>query len=228
MPTKMFRVLATLEALFALPLAYFLPSSNLALVLTGGILFGLNASVVVANSRGWLISLNMLNMAAFGIGLGLVLGPSIALSMSAVTIGVLCLLLVLLGWLQLPDQISKSSLTVQTAALAITLVAWMTVQKYGLVSGEEKSATDHMQMGLRFLFGAPLLLVAVTNFAAQLRGSRYLVLLIAVCAGQLGIGFFELGGALQMLPLIIAGFAFVGFFLLLVVFAVAFYRPKRA
>lgn len=225
---KIFRVPSAIEALFAIPLAYFLPSSGVALVLTGGILFGLNASTVFAGSRERSLSLHVLNVAACGVGLGLVLGVGLAFSISVATIGCLCLLLIALGWFQLLDSSSKLSLAVQTAALAITLVVWMTVRKYGLVSGEEKLVSDHLLSGLRFLFAAPLLLVAVTNFAAQIRGSSYLVLLIAVCTGQFGIGFFELGASLQVLPLIIAGFVFVGAFLVLVVFAVALYRPTRA
>lgn len=217
--------IAGIEALFAVPLAYFLPSSATALVLTAAILFVLNASVVTAAGGARLISLHLLNSAACGIGLGLALFPWLAFPVSAAGIVFLCCLLMVLGFVQLPSRMSKVRLSVQATALAAVFLAWMTIHRGGLLSAARPA--DHLQVGLRFLFSAPLVLVAVASFSEPLRGSRYLPVLVAACAAQLSAGLFELGAALERFPLIVAGFAFLGVSVVLFIFAGVPYRTRR-
>jgi hypothetical protein len=227
MARKIFVYLAVLEALSAVPLAFFLPFSRTALVLTVGILIALNASIFATiTSRIWSLSLQLSNLVACGIGLKLVLeSGSHSWSASVVMIGVLYLCLLVLGFFRLSDGMLRGCLAVQQIALASTLIFWMLIEQFRPVldTGQIMSL-DHFRMGLRFLFGAPLALVAIAFFAGLAGWKGYFTALAGACAGQWAVGFFELGAALQLYPLVVAGFVLGGIFLLLLVLAVV---PRR-
>lgn len=227
--SKAFVYLAVLEALSAIPLAFFLPFSKAALVSTVVILVALNAAALAAIAgRALPVLLQASNLAIGGIWLKFALGsggPS--WQASAVTIGALYLCLFAIGFFHLSDSMLRGCFAAQQLALASTLIFWIVIRHFG--AGFEASgliSAEHFRAGLRFLFAGPLALVAVTFFAGLAGWRGYFAALAGVCAGQWAMGFFELGGALQAYPLVVAGFVLLAaFVLLLVLGAVSRHRP---
>lgn len=220
---KLFVYLAVLEALSAVPLAFFLPFSRTALFLTVGILIALNASIFATISiRVWSLSLQLSNLVVCGIGLKLALeSSSPSWRASVLVIGVLYLCLLVLGFFRLSEGMPRGCFAAQQLALPSTLIFWMLIRQFRpVLDAVEVMSLDHFRMGLSFLFTGPLALIAITFFAGLAGWKGYLIALAGACAGQWAIGFFELGAALQVYPLVVAGFVFTGVLLLLLVLAV--------
>jgi hypothetical protein len=229
---KAFAFVAILEVLSIVPLAIYLPFSAVALVLAAGIFAALNASMFVITSRGvWFAFMEFINLAVCAACLVLVLKESKGSLLFCVpAIGLLCLLVFILGFLSLPDRVLKRCFAAQQAALASTLIFWVVIRHFGTVfeSGGIISV-DHFRTGLRLLFAGPLTLVAVAFFAGTSGRKRYLTALAGICAGQWAVGFFELGVALQVYALVVAGFALLGVFVLLLVLgAMSGRRPSTS
>jgi hypothetical protein len=227
MARKIFVYLAVLEALSAVPLAFFLPFSRTALVLTLGILIALNTSIFATiTNMVWSLSLQLSNLVACGIGLKLVLeSGSHSWSASVVMIGLLYLCLLVLGFFRFSEGMLRGCFAAQQLALASTLIFWMLTRHFRpVLDAEQIMSLDHFRMGLRFLFGGPLVLVAIAFFAGLAGWKGYFTALAGACAGQWAVGLFELGAALQVYPLVVAGFVLGGLFLLLLVLAVV---PRR-
>jgi hypothetical protein len=220
---KIFVYLAVIEASSALPLAYFLPFSTTALVLTVGILTALNASqFATIGSRAWSLFLHSSNLVVCGLGLKLVLEPGgRAQWVSILVIGLLYSCLLALGLFRFSDRMLRGCFAAQQLALASTLIFWMVIQQSRpILDAEQIMSLSHIRMGLCFLFGGPLTLIAIVFFAGLAGWRGYFTALAGACAGQWAAGFFELGAALQSRPLGIAGFALLGIFLLLLVLAI--------
>ena len=220
---KIFVYLAVLEALSAVPLAFFLPFSRVAPVVAAGILVALNASVLATiAARAWSLPLQASNLAIGGIFLKAAFQPgSLPWEAWAVTVGALCMCLFVLGFFHLSDRMLRQCFAAQQLTLASTLIFWLVIQHFGprFEAGGLISA-EHFRAGLRFLFGGPLALVAITFFSGLAGWRGYFAVLAGVCAGQWGMGFIELGGALQAYPLVVVGFVLLAMFLLLVVVGV--------
>lgn len=211
---------AVLEAVSIVPLAIFLPFSAVALAFAVGILAALNAATLAVTAEGaWFAFLQVINLATCAACLMLALKDSRGPLLSfVVTIGLLCLLLFILGLLGVPDRILKRCLGAQQLALASTVVFWVVIRHFA--SHFESSgiiSADHFRAGLRLLFAGPLALVAIAFFAGVTGRKGYLTALAGVCAGQWAVGFFELGVALQVYALIVAGLVLLGIFVLLLV-----------
>jgi hypothetical protein len=223
MARKIFVYLAVLETLSAVPLAFFLPFSTTALVLTVGILVALNASIFATmTGKAWSLSLQLANVVVCGICLKLVLEPGRpSLWAFIVTIGVLYLSLFVPGFFRLSDAMLRGCFAAQQLALASTLIFWMLIERFRpAIETDRAMSLGHFQVGLRFLFSGPLVLIAVAFFAGLAGWKGYFTALAGVCAGQWAVGFFELGEALQVYPLVVAGFVLLGIFLLLLVLAI--------
>lgn len=221
MARKIFVYLAVLEALSAVPLAFFLPFSTTALVLTVGILVALNASIfaTMTAAKAWSLSLQLANVVVCGICLKLALEPDGPFLLgSVVIIGVLYLSLFALVFFRLSDMMLRRCFAAQQLALASTLIFWMVIQQFRPV------LESNSRMGLRFLFSGPLALIAIVFFAGLAGWKGFFTAMVGVCAGQWASGFFDLGAALQVYSLVVAGFVLGGIFLLLLVLAVV---PRR-
>ncbi|MGC1912637.1 MAG: hypothetical protein WA660_12450, partial [Candidatus Acidiferrales bacterium] len=118
----------------------------------------------------------------------------------------------------------------QQVALASTLIFWVVIRHFGTVfESSGLISVDHFRAGLRLLFAGPLALVAVAFFAGISGRKGYLTALAGICAGQWAVGFFELGAALQVYALVVAGFALLGVFVLLLVLgAMSGRRPRTS
>lgn len=227
---KAFAFVAILEVLSIIPLAIYLPFSAGALVFAAGILAALNASVFVITSRGvWFAFLEFINLAVCAGCLVLALKESHgSLLFSVLAIGLLCLLLFILGFVRFPDRVLKRCFAAQQVALASTLIFWVVIRHFGTVfESSGIISVDHFRAGLRLLFAGPLALVAVAFFAGITGRKGCLTALAGICAGQWAVGFFELGAALQVYALVIAGFALLGFFVAFLVLAAMPGRRQR-
>lgn len=223
MARNVFVCLAILEALSAVPLAFFLPFSTTVLVLTVGILVALNASIFATiTAKAWSLSLQLANVFVCAICLKLALEPDRPLLWAfIVTIAVLYLSLFVLGFFRLSDTMLRRCFATQQSALASTFIFWMLIEQLRpVIEADQFMSLGHFRMGLRFLFAGPLALVAIAFFAGLAGWKGYFTALAGVCAGQWAVGFFELGGALQVYFLVVAGFVLLGVFLLLLVLAV--------
>jgi hypothetical protein len=143
---------------------------------------------------------------------------------SGAVISALYLGLLVLGVGRFSEGMLRGCFAAQQLALASTLILWMVVQQFPLVLNARQMPLDHFRVGIFFLFVGPLALIAVAFFAGLVGWKSYFTALVGACAGQWAIGFFELGGALQLYPLVIAGFISLGIFLFLIVFAIAHRR----
>src|SRR5579862_2389909 len=226
MARRIFIILTMLEALSIIPLAYFLSSSELALVLAVGMLMALNASAISAVGNATrTVLLHFLNVIVCGIGLVLALIPEIAtLWMSVGVVGFLCLFQFVVGHSRLADGTFRGAFAAQQLAIGSTLIVWMIVHRSGFASDAATMRPDHLRTGLRLLFGAPFAFVAIVFIGKRFGWTGLLIALAGASAGQWGAGFLELGAALQLIPLIIIGLIFLGVFLVLLVFAVV---PRR-
>jgi hypothetical protein len=217
---KAIAVVATLEVLSIVPLAIFLPFSAVALVFAVGILAALNASMfVIVSQRAWRGFLEFLNLAICAACLVLALQEAQrSLFFSAVAIGVLCLLLFILGFFRLSDRVLKRCFTTQQVALASTLIFWTVIRYFGtFFESSGAMSVDHFRAGLRLLFAGPLALVGVAFFAGITKRKGFFTAVAGICAGQWAVGFFELGAALEVYALVVAGFVLLGVFVLLLV-----------
>lgn len=227
---KAFAVVAILEVLSIIPLAIFLPFSAVALVFAVGILAALNASMfVIISQRAWFGFLEFVNLAICAACLELALQHDHrSLLFSTLAIGLLCLLLFILGFLRLPDRILKRCFVAQQVALASTAIFWVVIRHFGpAFESSGDISVDHFRAGLRLLFAGPLALVGVAFFAGVTGRKGYITALVGICAGQWAVGFFELGAALQVYALVVAGFVLLGVFLLLLVLAAMSGRHPR-
>jgi hypothetical protein len=227
---KAFAFVAILEVLSIVPLAIFLPFSAVALVFAVGILAALNASMLVIIPKGaWFGFLEFANLVICAACLVLALQESHrSVFFSVLAIGVLCLLLFILGFFRLSDRMLKRCFATQQVALASTLIFWTVIRHFGTVfESSGVISVDHFRAGLRLLFAGPLALVGVTFFAGIIGRRGYLTVLAGICAGQWAVGFFELGAALQVYALIVAGFVLLGVFVLLLVLGAMSGRHAR-
>jgi hypothetical protein len=225
---KAFIFLASLEALSTAPLAIFLPLSGAALVLAVALITALNAPILAtAGTRIQSAYLQMSNLAVCGLVIALAFGsPRLPWQASAATICALGVGQFVAGVSHLSAKMMQRCFAAKQFALASTAVFWILIRHFHLIHESGRTFSyGHLEMGLRFLFMGPLALVAVVFFA-ELAGWRgYFITLAGVCVGQWGMGFLELGEALEAFRLVIAGFVLLGVFLLLLAVAVV---PRRS
>jgi hypothetical protein len=227
---KAFAVVAILEVVSIIPLAIFLPFSGVALVFAVGILAALNASMFVVVSKGaWFGFLEFANFTICAVCLELALQRGDrSLFFSILAVGLLFLLLFILGVLKLPDRMLKRCFVAQQVALASTVIFWMVIRHFSAAfESSGVMSVDHFRASLRLLFAGPLALVGVAFFAGVTGRKGYFTALVGICAGQWAVGFFELGVALQVYALVVAGFVLLGVFLLLLVLAAVSGRHRR-
>lgn len=230
MQYKPFVYLAVIETLSAVPLAYFLPFSNIALVLTFVLFIALNASIIATITRmAWLACLHLLNITICIVSLGLAFGLHTYIWwLYVLIIGALDFCLGAFCVFLLSSLSLKRCFVVQQLVLTSTLILWIVIQHSRLVLSGQDMPLDHFRKGIFFLFLGPLAFSAIA-FLSELFGWRsYFILLAVGCIGQWAVGFFELGNALQAYPLIIAGFVLSGGFLLLLILALIPWRRSAS
>jgi hypothetical protein len=210
-----FVFLAGIEAVCALPLAYFLPSpSEVPLVLAVGLVAAVNSAMfATVRSKAWSVVLLAVNLVAIGFSLRVALDPSRFLSSAShLVIGLMCLGVFVLGFFKLPNGPMRGFLPAQQWALACTLISWMFVQQLHTQLGMLP------EMDVRALFIGPLA-VAVAALLSGFTGWKkwYILAWLGVGLGQYWIGIFDLAGHLDAPPVRRATLGLMaGFFLVLV------------
>jgi hypothetical protein len=215
-----FGFLVVLEALTAIPLGVVLPFSRAALACTAAILVALDLALFANTDRGpWRPALQVSIILVSGGALVLAIGsrrPSWQVSVAGIIGLYSCLSAI--GLAKLSDGMLRRSFAAQQLALASTLVFWVLIGHFRhALDPAHATPFGHLGMGLRFVFIGPLALVPVVFLAGLGGWSGYLTMLAGVCVGQWGMGFIELGFALQTYALVIGGLVLgVGFGVLMV------------
>lgn len=213
-----FVLVAGIEAVCILPLAYLLPlPSKVPLVLAVGLVAAVNSAMfTTVRSKAWSVALLAVNLVGIGFSLRMALDQSRFLSSTShLAIGLMCLGVFVLGFFKLPKGLMRSFLPAQQWALACTLISWMLVQQLHTQLGTLPAMDVHA-----LFIGPPT--AAFAALLSEFTGWKrwYIAAWVGVGLGQYWIGLFDLEGHLGAPPVGRAVLGLMAGFLLVLVAAV--------
>ncbi len=227
---KVYFVCSLLLILCTGPLAFFLPFSSTALLLTLAFMATLSfSSLSAVTSTKWLLSLQPANFLVLTTSAILLFRDfGLSLGIRCLMIALLFAALALLSYYGVPQGLMRRSVPVQQMVFAATLVPLLLVRDVHVADALKVRSWEHLDMALRSLFLGPLGMFAVVFVSGFTGWARSLLLLAGACLGQYAIGLLELGIWLDVRLLRFASFISGCGFVLLLVAAVVPRRAKKA